>query len=140
MDTNVLVAALWKENSLPAFILARIRKGKIRLCFSKEIFEEYEEVLQREKFHQIKREVAPLLTSFRKGSLLVKPKGKITEANDPDDNNFLECALEAKADFLITGNIKHFPYKRLHRTRIVSPRDFIDTALKFVILNTTKKQ
>jgi len=96
--------------------------------------------LQREKFHQIKREIAPLLSSLRKGSLLVKPKGKITDANDPYDNKFLECVLEAKADFLITGNKKHFPSKSLHRTRIVSPRDFIDTALKFVILNTTKKQ
>ena len=70
----------------------------------------------------------------------MKPKGKITEANDPDDNKFLECALEANADFLITGNKKHFPLKSFHRTRIVSPRDFIDTALKVVILNTTKKQ
>lgn len=93
MDTNGLVSALLKENSLPAFILALIRKEKIKLCFSKEIFEEYEEVLQRKKFHQIKKEVTPLLTSLRKGSLLVKPKGKITEANDPDDNKFLECAL-----------------------------------------------
>ena len=70
MDTNVLVSALLKENSLPAFILALIRKRKIRLCFSKEIFEEYEEVLQREKFHQIKREVAPLLTSWCRFAIL----------------------------------------------------------------------
>jgi len=53
---------------------------------------------------------------------------------------FLECAVEAKADFLITGNKKHFPFKSFHHTRIVSPREFIDTALKFIILNTTKKQ
>lgn len=140
LDTNVLVSALLKENSLPAFIVALIRKKKIRLCISKEIVEEYEEVLKREKFHGIKSEVAPLLTSLRKGSILVEPKGKINDAVDPDDNNFLECAMEAKADFLITGNKKHFPHRSFHHTHIVSPKDFIDDALKFIILNTAVKQ
>jgi predicted nucleic acid-binding protein len=28
---------------------------------------------------------------------------------DPDDNKFLECALEAEADYLVTGNLKDYP-------------------------------
>jgi predicted nucleic acid-binding protein len=29
--------------------------------------------------------------------------------SDPDDNCFLECAEAARAEYLITGNTKHFP-------------------------------
>ncbi len=48
----------------------------------------------------------------------------ITEL-DPDDNKFLECASEAKAEFLITGNTKHFPFKEFKETRVVSPAEFV---------------
>jgi len=100
---------------------------------SKEIFEEYEEILSRSKFHKIKSEVPLLLKSLRKEALLVKPKIEVTEATDHEDNKFLECSLEAKADFLITGNQKHFLSKSFHKTCIISPRDFIDNVLKFIL-------
>ena len=47
-------------------------------------------------------------------------------SRDPSDNKFLECALESQADYLITGNTRHFPLKKFHDTRIINPRDFID--------------
>ena len=39
---------------------------------------------------------------------------------------FLACSLEAKAVFLVTGNVKHFPFKKFHGTRIVAPGEFLD--------------
>jgi predicted nucleic acid-binding protein len=48
------------------------------------------------------------------------------DAADPADNKFLECALESKADYLITGNIRHFPFKKFHDTQVITPKDFID--------------
>lgn len=49
----------------------------------------------------------------------------MTEARDPDDNHFLECAEAAGADYLVTGNKKHFPssYKN---ARVVDAREFLD--------------
>ena len=44
---------------------------------------------------------------------------------DPDDVMFLACAEAAKAHYLITGNIRHFP-SRWKYTKIVTPRAFID--------------
>lgn len=134
IDTNVLVSALLKNNSLPSFILALLRRKMITLCLSKDIFEEYRAVLDREKFHSIKKEAAPLLSSLKKGAIWVEPKTRITEiTNDPADNKFLECAAEAKADFLITGNSRHFPFRSYCNTRIVSPKVFIESTLKFII-------
>ena len=48
-----------------------------------------------------------------------------TEALDPDDNRFLECSEAAHAEFLITGNLKHYP-KEYKNTRIVNARQFLE--------------
>ncbi|PYV41490.1 MAG: hypothetical protein DMG06_16930 [Acidobacteria bacterium] len=50
--------------------------------------------------------------------MLVKPTLKLTITSDPDDNMFLECAQEAGADFLVTGNKRHFP--RAWRSKVVN--------------------
>jgi hypothetical protein len=134
LDTNVLVSALLKDNSPPSFILALLRKRKMTLCLSKAIFEEYGAVLNREKFQHIRSATAPLLVSLKKGALLVEPKIRITVITaDPADNKFLACAHTAQADFLITGNAKHFPFKQSQATRIVSPKEFIESALALII-------
>ena len=53
---------------------------------------------------------------------------------DPEDNRFLECAGEAKADFLITGNTKHFPSEKFQKTRIVSPAEFLIALVKNLVM------
>jgi predicted nucleic acid-binding protein len=45
-------------------------------------------------------------------------------AGDPDDNRFLECADTARADYLVTGNLRHFP-RFWKKTKIITPREFI---------------
>ncbi len=134
IDTNVMVSALLKDNSPPAFILALLRKRKMSLCLSKAIFEEYRAVMNREKFQHIRSAAAPLLLSLKKRGLLVEPKIRIAVITaDPADNKFLECAQAAQADFLITGNTKHFPFKQFQDTRVVSPKEFIEYALALII-------
>ena len=55
---------------------------------------------------------------------MVVPSKKVEATSDPDDNMFLECALEARADFVVTGNLRHFPSK-FQDIRVVSPRQFL---------------
>lgn len=127
LDTNVLVSALLKDKSLPAFILAFARQKRMVLCLSREIFAEYKAVLEREKSRSIRKEVRPLLASLKKEALWIKPNVTIeTIVDDPEDNKFLECAQQAQAEYLITGNTKHFPIKEFRGTKIVSPREFIE--------------
>jgi predicted nucleic acid-binding protein len=45
-------------------------------------------------------------------------------AKDPDDDKFLECADAAKADYLVTGNQRHFP-KFWKKTKVITSREFI---------------
>lgn len=134
LDTNVLVSALLKNRSLPAFILALVRRKQVALCLSKEIFAEYEGVLNRDKFGLIRKEVGQLLVNLKKEALWVVPKERIdTIVQDPEDNKFIECACEAGADYLITGNTRHFPFKKFRTIKIVSPREFIEVTLTTII-------
>jgi putative PIN family toxin of toxin-antitoxin system len=72
------------------------------------------------------------LLQIKKHGKWVKPNVSVEAAADPEDNKFLECALKAKADFVITGNIKHFPSKKFHDTRIVTPSQFLEIVTKIL--------
>ena len=135
VDTNVVVSALLKPQSNPALILSLFIQGDCTVCLSKEIFTEYEEVLARDKFKGLdEAEVKKLLSIFTRRALWVVPKVLIYDvAKEPADNAFLECALEAKADFLITGNIHHFPVKEFHHTHIVTPSEFLNLMIQIMI-------
>jgi predicted nucleic acid-binding protein len=50
--------------------------------------------------------------------------GKIRSAPDPDDDCFLECALAAEAEYIVTGNVRHFP-KDYEAIAIVTPRQLL---------------
>jgi predicted nucleic acid-binding protein len=60
---------------------------------------------------------------------LVSPTTTVTAATDPDDNMFLECAEEAEANYLVTGNKKHFPAK-WKQTKVVSGREMMTLMLR----------
>lgn len=128
VDTNIVVSALLKPQGNPALIISLVLRKKCRLCLSKEIFTEYEEVLSRDKFRNLDQtKVKELISLLKKNALWVRPTVSIDGiARDQADRAFLACALETKADFLITGNIQHFPIKKFHHTLIVTPSEFLE--------------
>lgn len=65
-------------------------------------------------------------------SHVVHPTRRIEAAKDPDDDIFIECADAARADFLITGNRRHFP-AFWKCTKIVTPREFVGLAAPHLI-------
>ncbi|MBW1838195.1 MAG: putative toxin-antitoxin system toxin component, PIN family [Deltaproteobacteria bacterium] len=134
LDTNVVISALLKTQSTPALIVSLALQGRIIFCLSENIFNEYEGVLAREKFKALNsRQVKRLLAELKNKALFVVPEKKLEIIKeDPEDNMFLECALEAEADFLITGNKKHFPFKTFKGISVVSPGEFINVVAEFL--------
>lgn len=127
IDTNVLVSAALKSEGLQrtTFVLAITRPA--RLYVSKPILEEYAEVLARPELAIRKGRRLQLLQLVRNRAQIVAPARRIEITSDPDDNMFIECADAARADFLVTGNRKHFPtYWKC--TKVVSPREFVTLA------------
>jgi uncharacterized protein len=125
LDTNIVVSAILRAGSLPDTILKLGITQSVQLCLSEAIVAEYDEVLRRPRFALQPERVSSAIMNIREAGLLVRPVKRVTAAFDPDDNIFLECAEAADANFLITGNLKHFP-PRWASTQIVTPRRFLE--------------
>ena len=69
--------------------------------------------------------IAATLQTVREKSFWVRPTETINACSDPHDDIFLECAHAASADYLVTGNLKHFP-SSWASILVVTPRRFLD--------------
>jgi uncharacterized protein len=127
IDTNVLVSAALKSESLQRTTLILAITRPARLYVSQPILEEYAEVLSRSELAIRKGLRSQLLQLIRNRAHLVVPSRRIEITSDPDDNIFIECADRARADFLVTGNRRHFP-PYWKSTKTVSPREFVSLA------------
>ncbi|HKE28301.1 MAG TPA: PIN domain-containing protein [Bryobacteraceae bacterium] len=83
-----------------------------------------EEVVCRPRFQRSEDVIAGLLQTIREKGFWVQPTETVRVSPDPDDNIFLECAQAAQADYLVTGNLKHFPVS-WKGTRIIPPRHLV---------------
>jgi putative PIN family toxin of toxin-antitoxin system len=125
IDTNVVVSAALKPEGVEAAIVAAALGGLLQWSVSNAILAEYEGVLRRAKFSISRRWLDHRLIEIRRTATVVAPRQVIKESADDPDNRFLECAETAHADFLITGNKRHFP-DEWKATIILTPRAFID--------------
>ncbi len=128
IDTNVLVSALLRWNSVPGSILELAFDGPIIPILSKEIIAEYQEVLRRPKFHFTTAVIDDIMESMIQKGIFIDAEILDIEMPDPKDRVFYEVVMEArKRDeaYLTTGNIKHFP----NQSFIVTPREMLDIIL-----------
>ena len=132
MDTNVLVSSALKPQSLQRTTLLLALTRPARLYVSLPILEEYGEVLSRPELCIRKGVRLQLLQLIKNNSHIVAPSRCVKVATDPDDNMFIECADAARADYLITGNQKHFP-KFWKKTKIITSREFISLTAPHLI-------
>jgi putative PIN family toxin of toxin-antitoxin system len=124
-DTNVIVSAALYVESLPASLVSLAIAGQVRLFLSPPILAEYTEVLKRPKFRFSSRMVNTLLRDLTRVATMVTPDARLTVSPDEADNRFLECAQASGAEYLATGNKRHFPSPAFEGTIIVSPAEFV---------------
>ena len=125
LDTNVLVSALLTPDGNEALVLTATLGGKFDLVVSPAVLSEYELVLSRPRFGFAAADVRVTLLALRRAGELVRPTNPVTASPDDSDNRFLECAEAGHADYLVTGNLKHFPAK-WGKTRIVRAATLIE--------------
>jgi len=125
LDTNVLVSAtLFGGN--PEKILDLVEEGKIIILISQEILEEFREVLQ-EKFGFSSSMAELAASGIREISTLITPTQRLNIIKEKEaDNRVLECAVEGKAQYIVTGDAKHLqPLKKYQEIKILSPAQFL---------------
>jgi putative PIN family toxin of toxin-antitoxin system len=125
LDTNSIVSALLQPLGPPAQVFGLAIGGSIQLCVSASVYAEYEEVISRPRFRRSEDIIAGALQAIREKGLWVRPTEAILACSDPDDDVFLECARAAQANYLVTGNLKHFPTS-WSGTQIVTARQLLD--------------
>ena len=122
LDTNVIVSALLNSQSLPAQVFNLVLNGKLQVLYTNSIIAEYSRVLYREKFGFTSTLVEPVIELIQhEGELVVTEPTRVT-FKDQEDKKFYETLNSGAGDYLVTGNLKHFPQER----RILNPRDFLE--------------
>jgi putative PIN family toxin of toxin-antitoxin system len=125
IDTNIFVSSFFGGN--PRRIIDLWKKGKINLCLSKDILDEYVDVLQRVGLKE-EEEIEELLSLFAKGFNIVfttrTPKIKAVK-DDPDDDKFIECAVALKAEAIITGDKAIKVLGEYMGIKILNPQQFL---------------
>jgi putative PIN family toxin of toxin-antitoxin system len=123
VDTNVLVSGILKPGGWEAAVLDLIAEGKLAWCTSEPILNEYKRVLLN------KLRLPPLPVQYylllAKAGPFFAPNLVIDASPDEEDNRFYECADAARADYLVTGNLRNFP-SPYGRTKIVNARRLLE--------------
>jgi uncharacterized protein len=132
IDTNVLVSAAIKPAGLQRTVLLLALTGPARLYASRPILEEYRVVHARTELRIRKGLRQQLLQFIKNRSYVVSPKLRLEVTSHPDDNKFLEAADTARADYLVTGNQKHFP-RFWKKTKVITSREFINIVAPHLI-------
>jgi len=132
LDTNVLVSAAIKPAGLQRTVFLIAISKPARLFVSRPVLLEYAEVLARSELRIRKGLRLQLLQLIKNHGHTVSPNRRLEVTTDPADNMFLECADAARADYLVTGNQKHFP-KFWKNTKVITSREFVSLAAPHLV-------
>ncbi len=104
LDTNILVSALgWRGPE--RLVYERCQAGVMHLTSSPELLDELERVLRYPKLLFTESEIQSFVRDVTGIAGLVHPKRRIDIVlQDPDDNRVLECAVEAEAEWIVSGD------------------------------------
>ena len=124
LDTNVIVSGLNFPTSNPAKILLLVASGEVANFTSRHIVNETRRILI-DKFFWTHEEAEAAEVWLKTCSKSVDPKNRISLIVDDPDNRILECALEGRADFIISGDHHLTDLKNYQGIKIVAPSTFL---------------
>ena len=133
LDTNVIVSGILTPKSVPATILKIGLEGKFKLIMSPHVIEEIERVIRYERMialmrrHKLTcREVDDFMQKHKRVAMVTPGELEVTAVpSDPGDDMVLSCALEGKADFVVSGDHHLTDLKSFQGISIVNPQKFL---------------
>lgn len=132
IDTNVVVSAALKPEGLQRTVVLLAMTKPARWYVSDAIMSEYATVLARPELkirRSLRQQLLQLITNHAR---VVIPSRLVQITSDPADNMFIECADAARADYLLTGNQRHFP-KFWKNTKIIGSSEFLSVIAPHLI-------
>ena len=131
IDTSVMVSVAFPKGELARELRDMIADGAFTLVTSKEMMAELYRVLHYprilKQFNASKDDIDEFIGMIMEHALLTKAQyglHKITE--DPTDDIFLACALESKADFIVSRDPHLRNLKQFQGIRIIDVKEFLE--------------
>ena len=129
LDTNVVFSGLYSNKGASFQLLSMVGKNVFNIHLSVPLVLEYEEQLKakRKKLGLTLNDVDDVIDylccagiCYNEVNVFWRPCLK-----DPDDDMILELAIHAKADYIITHNVKDFQKVKGFRINALKPNDFL---------------
>ena len=130
IDSNVFVSSFfWKGN--PRKIFDRVLDGYDELIITDEIISEIKYVMSKEKFDASTHEIEDYLKIIENNSQKITYDYKDNNiSRDPDDDKILQCGIEGKVGFIISGDKDLLVLKEYSGIKILSPREYLEIVEK----------
>ncbi|MBQ7267334.1 MAG: putative toxin-antitoxin system toxin component, PIN family [Synergistaceae bacterium] len=126
IDTNVVISGVFFGGK-PRIILEAVADGKLCACASGEILIEYyeviEEMINRGQGHFNRNVLEPVISEME----IITPVSSINVSRDPDDNKFIECAIDSGALYIVSGDKDLLDIQKYDGIQIVTAAYFCDT-------------
>jgi putative PIN family toxin of toxin-antitoxin system len=125
-DTNVIVSALfWRGNE--SKIIDLVEKGKIKLFTSVALLDELKKVLGYERFGLGEKTVDDNVKYILTISEISSPKRRLKIIReDPADDKVLECALEGKVRYIVSGDMHLLRLRKFRGIRIIRAKELLN--------------
>lgn len=125
IDTNIMVSALgW--NGAEASVVEMILESKLELYLSTEILSEFFRVVKYPKFRFTDSEIDGFIGRLLSNSVIVNSSQPVKVIiDDPADNKILECALEGKSEYIISGDRHLLNLGEYEGIKILRAADFL---------------
>ena len=130
IDTNVFISALfWKGSSHEILKLAE--NNILKIIVTKQIIDELLLILNRKEFKEkieLKNlKISEIIMETINSAYLIESKTTINACEDPDDNKFLEAAIDGKCKFIINQDKHLLKIREYKGIKILAPEEFLST-------------
>ena len=127
IDTNVLISAIFWTGK-PKQLLNHVRRQKITFVTSNQLLDELREILIRQDkpFHLSGNEADQVVEAMRGFAEIVEPHSQITVCHDQMDNRVIACAIDGKAEYIITGDLHLLGLRSYKSVKITGVSDFLN--------------
>jgi len=127
IDTNVLISAVFWTGK-PKQLLNKVRHHEVTFITSENLLDELKEVLTRQDkpFRLSAEEADRIVTAMRNLAGIVRTRSHVTACDDERDNKVIECAIDGKAECIISGDLHLLGLGSFKGIKMMTVSDFLN--------------
>ena len=129
IDTNIIISGLF-FHGLPKQLLAEFDYNKFNICVNESIISEYHKQIQKKIVNPKYTLNGSLFEEIFRHLQNFEAVSDLKICRDPKDDKFINCAIDAKAVYIVSGDNDLLTLKNFADIEIVTAREFYDKYIK----------